>query len=514
MPSGVTGTAATLNGVVNPAGVAVKECEFEYGETEAYGHTAKCEGAVPVDSSDHPVHATVVVAPGKTYHYRLVAANANDVNEPAAGGDVVFGPPLVDSEWSTAVTAGSAMLHAQVSTQNLETGVQVEYGDERGIWAARRAGRAGGRRRGAGSLFRADGPFAGERVSLPVCRGKRDGAGAGGWRGSCVHDAGRGHVPPGGLREWEMVSPVDRHGSSPEPPDSRVESGEGVTQAAASGGALSYLSDAPIESGPAGYGEFDQVYAVRGEHGWSSRDLGIAHAGTTNLSDEGREYKFFSEDLSAAVVHQYGSFLALSPWASEQTPYLNNPVSGVFTPLVTGCPSVAVEEEGHPCPPAVAEHADVPQGTVFGGSECPPSPQCGPRFVAATPDGTHVVLSSQVGLLEGHAGSGLYEWSGGALTFLTSGTLGTPVRTNEGVGAARHAISNDGSRVVFSKEHHLYLLDLAAGKTVPLDAPEACAPADECGKGNPSPYFQGASSDDSRVFFTRQPETDGAGGLR
>jgi hypothetical protein len=502
-PSGVTATAATLNGTVNPAGVALEKCVFEYGETEAYGQTTPCEGSVPPDSSEHAVHASIVVVQGKTYHYRLVAFNANDKNEPATGGDVVFGPPLVDSEWSTAVTASSADVHALVSAQNLETGVRVEYGT--GLGYGKESGPvelvAGGGEQEVSFALTGLAPgsvyhyrFVAENAMAPAAVDGPD---------RVFSSQGAGAFRLADSRAWELVSPVDRHGASPEPPDSTVESGEGVTQAAAGGSALTYLSDSPIEAEPAGYGEFDQVLAQRGAGGgWSSRDLGIAHAGTTNLSDEGREYEFFSEDLSAAVARQFGSFLALSPWASEQSPYLNSPAAGGFTPLVSGCPSLQKEEEGHPCSQAVAEHADVPQGTVFGGDECPPLPQCGPRFIAATPDGTHIVLHSDVGLVEGH-GPGLYEWSDGTLRFLTEGTLGTAVRTNEGVGVARHAISNDGSRVVVSKEHHLYLLDLAGEKVVQLDAVEAgCPGPDECGKGNPSPYFQGASSDDSRIFFT------------
>ena len=36
--SSVTSTGATLNGTVNPDGVAVTACEFEYGTATSYGH--------------------------------------------------------------------------------------------------------------------------------------------------------------------------------------------------------------------------------------------------------------------------------------------------------------------------------------------------------------------------------------------------------------------------------------------------------------------------------------------
>ncbi len=54
-PSGLSSSGATLEGSVDAAGVALKECFFEYGETEAYGHSVACEhpdaGEVPVDSA-------------------------------------------------------------------------------------------------------------------------------------------------------------------------------------------------------------------------------------------------------------------------------------------------------------------------------------------------------------------------------------------------------------------------------------------------------------------------------
>jgi hypothetical protein len=42
--SAVTTTGATLNGTVNPDGLAVRECEFEYGLDSSYGHRMPCAG--------------------------------------------------------------------------------------------------------------------------------------------------------------------------------------------------------------------------------------------------------------------------------------------------------------------------------------------------------------------------------------------------------------------------------------------------------------------------------------
>jgi hypothetical protein len=83
--SNVTGTKATLNGSVNPEGIEVEGCTFEYGTTTAYGHTAPCDGSIPTDSERHPVTANVagLEADGVTYHYRILARNANGLSQSA-----------------------------------------------------------------------------------------------------------------------------------------------------------------------------------------------------------------------------------------------------------------------------------------------------------------------------------------------------------------------------------------------------------------------------------------------
>ena len=76
--------SATLNGTVNPEGVALTECFFEYGLTSAFGSTAPCEpaaGSIPTGSGPQPVKAAVSGLEINTnYAFRLVAANAGGAN--------------------------------------------------------------------------------------------------------------------------------------------------------------------------------------------------------------------------------------------------------------------------------------------------------------------------------------------------------------------------------------------------------------------------------------------------
>jgi hypothetical protein len=529
-PSGLSVSGATLVGVVDPAGVELKECFFEYGETEAYGHVVACEGKVPVDSAEHTVQAVVggLVA-GRTYHYRLVADNVNDANEPVRGGDVAFGPPVLVSESSLEVTAGTARVQAEVDPQNVETRVRVEYGTSTGY----------GQRTDEVDIGASSG-VQDVPIELPALApdteyhyrfvaesvlGEGAGAAVGGDRVFRTQGSGAFRLPDG--RVWELVSPRDRHGASIEPLGSSYDGG-GEIQASGGGGAISYVTNIPVESGVEGFPEFAQVLSVRGSAGWVSWDLSVPHNGLVQTGvafDPGREYRYFSEELSRAAVQPAGVFEpcedaqgaaqpCVSPQASEQTALVQDLSSGVFTPLVTGCPSLLEEEAGHPCAAAVAEHANVPAGTRFGqistlsegASGCPPFVYCGPFFEDATPDLSHIVVDSPVRLTEeGDApvGEGLYEWAAGSLEFVGAGRVGAfgeDKFTND-----RHGISDDGSRVFWtaSASHHLFMRDMGSGEALQLDVPEAgCVAKGKCVGGAVSPEFQFASSGGERVFFT------------
>jgi hypothetical protein len=86
-----TSGSATLAGTVNPDGIPLTACAFDYGPTAAYGQSVECEGgpgAVGAGERPKPVTARLTgLAPGN-YHFRLVAANANGPAAPSA--DLTF----------------------------------------------------------------------------------------------------------------------------------------------------------------------------------------------------------------------------------------------------------------------------------------------------------------------------------------------------------------------------------------------------------------------------------------
>ncbi len=75
--SGVSSTEATLNGTVNPGGVEVTECTFEYGPSVEYGASVPCSELPGAGHSPVAVSAAVSgLSPGRAYHFRIVARNA------------------------------------------------------------------------------------------------------------------------------------------------------------------------------------------------------------------------------------------------------------------------------------------------------------------------------------------------------------------------------------------------------------------------------------------------------
>jgi plastocyanin len=101
--TGVSETEATLKGTVNPDGEATKYV-FRWGTTESYGQETSVQPAGS-DHLSHPVSAVLKgLAPGTTYHFRLVAENNSGT---VPGGDQVFTttsplPPTTTTSTTTA----------------------------------------------------------------------------------------------------------------------------------------------------------------------------------------------------------------------------------------------------------------------------------------------------------------------------------------------------------------------------------------------------------------------------
>lgn len=100
MTTNVTTTTATLNGTVNPNGLATT-AQFDYGLTTAYGNTTIVTLSPNNGTTAQAVTANLTgLQAGTTYHYRLSASN---IQGAISGEDLTFttvatGPPVITSQ--------------------------------------------------------------------------------------------------------------------------------------------------------------------------------------------------------------------------------------------------------------------------------------------------------------------------------------------------------------------------------------------------------------------------------
>jgi hypothetical protein len=130
--SNVQPTGVTLNGTVNPDGLPVSSCEFEYGTSISYGQAVACEqSSSAIGSGMSPVPVSVSVSglvPDTTYHFRLVVSNTNGANRGVDVAVTTSGPPLIDAESAAGVARTSATLEAQIDPSGFDTTYRFEYG--------------------------------------------------------------------------------------------------------------------------------------------------------------------------------------------------------------------------------------------------------------------------------------------------------------------------------------------------------------------------------------------------
>jgi hypothetical protein len=495
----VQATSATLAASVNPEGPKATSYQIEYGTTPAYGTSTPATALAGGEFDDQPAVATIAhLQPGTTYHFRLVVSNT--ANETTFGSDETFTTLPAVSIDAESVSAVSARLEGELNPQGVLTEYQFEYGPSLSYGASVPVPPASA---GAGTTdtdvdIEVQGLLPGmtyhyrlvARNSLGTVFGTDETFATQGAIETALIDG----------RAWEMVSSAEKHGVSFE----GIAKEGAVIQAAEDGDALTYVANSPITKDPEGNraSANSQVLSSRtGPGAWSNEDIATKSEEVAGLAvGEQSEYKLFSPDLTSGIVEPQ-SATPLSPQASERTPYrrsnfaASNPegfcTSGCYEPLVTA--------------------ANAP-GSRFGGEELTVGIFVnGVKLITATPDQSHVLLTSPQPLTPGLEGNGyenVYEWSSGVLQLVSvlpneeaTSQAGEVGRVGKQNNLVRNAVSEDGSRVVFAttrngSEGHLYLRDLALGKTVQLDAPQA-------GLKEPvgEPTFQTASSDDSRVFF-------------
>lgn len=128
--SGVGTRTAALNATVDPQGSAVSSCQFEYGTSPFYEDTVPCSASP--GSGEQAVAVSAVIeglAEATTYHYRIVATNAEGTSD---GADAEFttsshDPPAV-SGLSPTVGATAGGTTVTLTGTELEHVTGVTFG--------------------------------------------------------------------------------------------------------------------------------------------------------------------------------------------------------------------------------------------------------------------------------------------------------------------------------------------------------------------------------------------------
>ncbi len=127
--TGVTGTAAVVNGTVNANSYSTS-VTFNWGLTAAYGNTAVATPATVTGNSATPVLANLSgLSPSTTYHFRVSGTNAAGTTN---GADLTFttaaAAPAVVTNAASNITVNGGQLNGTVTANNSTTSVSFDWG--------------------------------------------------------------------------------------------------------------------------------------------------------------------------------------------------------------------------------------------------------------------------------------------------------------------------------------------------------------------------------------------------
>jgi hypothetical protein len=130
----VTTTGATLTGTVTPNSWPTTY-HFEYGLTSSYGRSVPVpDASLKSETAAEEVSQTIVLAPGRTYHFRLVARHAGEPpGEPVYGEDRTLTTPAVPAP---SFTSSFGSLGTGGEQFNDPEGVAVD--SEGNVWVTER----------------------------------------------------------------------------------------------------------------------------------------------------------------------------------------------------------------------------------------------------------------------------------------------------------------------------------------------------------------------------------------
>jgi hypothetical protein len=340
----LSGTAVTLKGSVNPDGLPVTSCRFEYGsEAEAgYSVSAPCSPAPGAGSSPVAVSAVVSGLPSDTvYRYRLVVGNANGTNRTEAEYLTTPGPGLVN-EAVAKVGTYDATLTGLAYPNGAATTAIVEYGPTASYGSSTAALDAGSGIAAAQIEVPLEGLQPGTTYHARVVLSNSGGTVAGGDLSFTTYAVAELGLPD--RRTYEKVSPNDNadfnvYNNGPSELDFLGFSTDLPFQAAADGDALAYTGG-PAEKGGVGIQGVDagdQYVATRGPGGgWSAHNITPYSDSIADYPD----YVGFSKDLTTGFLMDPDRqpLVDGAPSGGFRVPYENTLASESFQPFFTVTP--------------------------------------------------------------------------------------------------------------------------------------------------------------------------------
>jgi len=505
--SDITATEATLHGTVDPEGVALTECKFEWGPSSGSGYpnSVPCEQAVPTDSNAHAVSADIsgLTAAGSRYRFRLVARNANapSTSEPETlrvGAAIDGTAASVGLEEATLL--GAIVPSGGATEYHFEWGATSSYGNTTPV------GNLSAGEEALAVFAELSGLAAGTTYHYRLLAINGLGTTTGPDQTFATSTA------PASLpqRGYEIASQYPTGGVPiPEIAGWQTASEDGNSLAVTSINPLPHSTLTRMRDDPGSNiagGDGSRTLFTRGPNGWQRTEVGLGSESwsgdmqrfltTTEAQAPGSDYIF--EDARTDPDDQNRS-MDVYQWQPD----------GKLT-WISRDPRIPV---------------GTPQ-TVKGEADLAISRFSGPSF-GMSADGRTVLFASKRQLLDAdttppgfYQPTRLYKWEDGQLSFIGVRPDGSVPADGSRLGdyryttAGRYAVSRDGSRVIFSALRRdgvgnegssgstgasLYV-QTDGEPTVEATKEEGVPPLPA-----PEPYsttYRGASVDGSRVFFT------------
>jgi hypothetical protein len=514
VPSGLGNTSVTLNGTVDPAGLPVTDCQFEYGKG-SYTSTIPCSSNPGSGSGAVPVAANATgLEPNTAYQFRLAASNANGTTLGHRGEFTTLSPPLVEGSPATAVGISTATLQAQVDPVGFDTTYRFEYGSDTSYGtsipaSAQDIGGGSGYLTVSQLLVGLQGATTYHyRVVATNANGTTDGpdrtfktfplaeTASDTCANAKIRELQQASLLPD-CRAYELVSPPEKDGGN-------VAADPTFTQSTPAGDAIKFTSTSAFADAQASEARGAEYVSQRGSEGWTTHSINPRQVAPLESIYMSTEYQAFSEDLTKGVYY------ALTPFQPGH-------------PNVEKVANLYLRTDVLSAPPGNYEllsdsfAALPPRGTTTQAAET--------RFAAASADWTRIIFETKADLTPEAASSNpnlpkLYEWHDGTerlAGILPDGTAAPGSSAGAGAGVenvdggwTQDTISADGSRIVFEaaplsetpnatiRSGNLFMR-INGVETIKLNAGERSQP--DPGGEQPA-QFWAATPDDSKVFFT------------